>query len=443
MSNLWELKLKPWQWDFVYPQDQYKFLFLKSAWATGKSLALILAGVNESEKYPGNLGVIFRKEYVDLRDSTCKDFESYTGMAISSSRDAKFPNGSVILFRHLEEMNNIQNMNLGWFGIEQGEELETDEQFYTLFGRLRRAESSRRGYIIANAKGHNWIYKLKQSGLYAPDDVDRKRRLDLHLSASTFENKDNLSPDYLMSLEVLKTQKPALYARFVMNSDEDEDAVDLIIRPEWIREAVNKELPRKVLEKRVVVVDPARFGDDETVSYQMEGNKALPGEIYGQKSTMETAGRLILQRKKSQAWGIAGDDCGVGGGVFDRLEEMGERIIKINSASRSEFPDKYKNLRAEMWAVAAEKFEKGSVSIPNDPVLIEQLGMVRYKTIESSGKLQVESKEDIKKRLGRSPDRADCVVMGLWAVDKVEAKINRERKEQDLEVSGHSHFRRH
>ena len=65
--------IKP-QADFIRSEARYPAYV--GGWGTGKSTALIAKGVLLSEKYPGNLGVIFRKEFTDLRDSTIKDFES-------------------------------------------------------------------------------------------------------------------------------------------------------------------------------------------------------------------------------------------------------------------------------------------------------------------------------------------------------------------------------
>ena len=67
-------------------------------------------------------------------------------------------------------------------------------------------------------------------------------------------------------------------------------------------------------------------------------------------------------------------------------------------------------------------FEAGMVAIPpDDNQLIEELSWAKYKTIKSNGGYQVEAKEDIKKRYGRSPDHADALLMGLWATPQ--AKI--------------------
>lgn len=406
---VFEVTLTPFQFDYVYSKKKYPAFV--AAWGTGKSMCLIIRAMILSQKYKNNLGVIFRKEFTDLRDSTVKDFENYTGLEVNAQREVKLDNGSTIMFRHLEEMNNIQNINLGWFAIEQAEELETDDPFFTLFGRLRRKDVGiQTGFIIANTNGHNWVYKLWKLGQLKDAEL---------LEAKTYDNRQNLPDSFIDSMEIIKDRKPNLYNRMVMNSWEDDDTVDLVINPQSIRDAVERPLIDRYANRTIITCDPARYGDDETVNYVLQNNQVIFQEIYGQKSTMETAGKLVILKNKYNAKLIVVDEIGVGGGIVDRLSELNQKVFGINSARASKYPEKYKNLRAEMWSKAGEKFYNNEVSIPKDEILIDQLGTVKYKTIESSGKLQIESKEEIKKRLGTSPDRADALVQGLWAIDEV------------------------
>jgi len=224
-------KLRPWQTKFILSPIKYSALV--AAWGTGKSMSLIAKGMDLSEFYANNLGVIFRKQWVDLRDSTMMDFERYTGLKIDSQRNVILENGSTIMFRHLEELNNIQNINLGWFGIEQAEELESDNEFFTLWGRLRRENTSLQGFIVANTKGSNWIKRVfKDEGI----KDEKGNCLSELIEATTYDNAENLPKAYLDSLEVLKIQKPEKYNRFVMNSWEDileEQVFDIDILNQW------------------------------------------------------------------------------------------------------------------------------------------------------------------------------------------------------------------
>jgi hypothetical protein len=145
----------------------------------------------------------------------------------------------------------------------------------------------------------------------------------------------------------------------------------------------------------------------------------IDSEIYGQKDTMTTAGKMIVHKRNYKAQALAVDSIGIGAGIVDRLRELGEVVFEVNSGSSASDKARYRNLRAEMWEIVSKKLSDNLVSIPNDETLIEQLLQVKYKTIESNGRLQVEGKDDLKKRLGRSPDRADALVMGLYAVDLI------------------------
>lgn len=403
--------IKP-QGEFILSEARYPAYV--AAWGTGKTTAGIGRAMRLSEQYPGNLGLVGRKEYEDLRDSTVKDFQDYTGYKVNSNREAHLPNGSIIMFRHLEEMNNIQNINLGWFWIEQAEEFETDDIFFKLFGRLRRRGVPHSGFITANTNGHNWIYKhwklknLEGGELY---------------EATTSDNAHNLDPKFIASLEILKHKKPKLYNRFVLNSWDESDTIDIIIQPSWVEAATKRELSKVLPARSIVSIDVARYGDDKTIFYAITNNESIAREEHDKKSTMEVVGLATRFAQKHYIKTFAVDEIGVGAGVVDRLKELGHHVIPVNSSDKSSNQDDFYNLRSEIYSRGADAFEAGKVRIQTDDQdLIEQLSWAKYKTIKSNGVYQVEAKEDIKKRYGRSPDNADCFLNGLWALGKVSVR---------------------
>ena len=205
------IKLLPKQAKFL--RSKARFPALIAGWGYGKTLCLILKGVKDSMDYADNLGLIVRKEFTDLRDSTMRDFELNTGLKIKADKDVIVVNSdtgakSTIMFRHGRELDVLQNVNLGWAIIEQAEEFDTDEQFQMLRGRLRREGVPHWLGIIANTKGHNWIWKLWKS----------QKREDYELyEAITFENP-HLPEDFIKDLKKMEIEAPRKYARFVMNS---------------------------------------------------------------------------------------------------------------------------------------------------------------------------------------------------------------------------------
>lgn len=389
-----------------------------AAWGTGKTTAGI-GRVMRLAEYPNNLILVGRKEFTDLKDSTIKDFEDYTGLKVNSQREVVMSNGTIIMFRHLEELHNIQNINLGAFWIEQAEELDTDSIFFKLHGRLRRNVPERSGFITANTNGHNWIYKLWKA---QHDDAD----YDLY-EATSFDAADHLPADTLESWKKLEKKAPKVYARFVMNSWDEADTADVIIQPEWVRDAAKRELNTVFPIRRIASIDVSRYGDDKTIIYGIENNAQIGKDEWEKKSTMETVGRAVIFAKKHGIEAFAVDEIGVGSGVADRLAELGHQVIFVN-ASEKATGSGYYNRRAEIYQNGADLLQEGHVQIdPTDFDLIEQLSWAKYKTIKSNGVYQVEAKDDIKERYKRSPDNADAFLNGLWALPQVRLVEKRDK----------------
>jgi phage terminase large subunit len=176
-----------------------------------------------------------------------------------------------------------------------------------------------------------------------------------------------------------------------------------------------------------VSCDVARFGNNETVLLRKRGNQVRTVRVYHGRDTMATAGfclQAIREALREQAVlqvRLVVDDDGVGGGVTDRLRETMPQELTVAEFSRCDLvayhggekavrPDRFTNKRTESWFRA--KWAMPDLDIPDDDDLAADLVSVTYK-MTSSGQLQAERKEDVQKRLGRSPDRGDALVMLL------------------------------
>jgi hypothetical protein len=118
------------------------------------------------------------------------------------------------------------------------------------------------------------------------------------------------------------------------------------------------------------------------------------------------------------------DVGGLGAGVFARLIELGydKLAVPVNASAKvsKKIKDKsgqftYRNMRAAMWFKAGEMFEADDceVTLPRDGELIGELTRTREKPVLSDGIKQVESKIDIRKRLGRSTDKGDAALLAI------------------------------
>ncbi len=183
-------------------------------------------------------------------------------------------------------------------------------------------------------------------------------------------------------------------------------------------------------------VDVARFGDDETVIYRnSKGRLKLVVKRLGQ-DLMATVGDIVAQYKIAikefpEYTGrvyVNIDDTGLGGGVTDRLKEVKREqklhrlfVIPINAAEKidtdtkegKEAAEYYNNLTTHMWAVLRDLLENKQIEIEDEADTFAQLSIRKY-FMTSSGKLELESKKEMKKRGVRSPDRADAVALSTY-----------------------------
>lgn len=189
---------------------------------------------------------------------------------------------------------------------------------------------------------------------------------------------------------------------------------DTLIPLLWIELAMERWEDTPESKPVQIGVDVAAYGSDKTVIAVRKGNKLTELNVYSQKNTRETSGLVIHHASENGTRRIAVDEIGIGRGVVDSLEEEGFDDVGVNVAEKSSDNERYHNLRAELWCNFREMLDpdKDSVALPNDDELLSELASVKYK-VDARGAIQIESKEDMKKRLGHSPDRADAVVLAF------------------------------
>lgn len=163
-------------------------------------------------------------------------------------------------------------------------------------------------------------------------------------------------------------------------------------------------------------VDVARFGDDESVVQPRRGLKAFEARARQGMDIVQLAG-LVRQvarelRDGHETVRVNIDEIGVGGGLVDILQQDGDlEVHGINVAERAT-AEGYHLLRDQLWFACADWLKEGG-AIPEDPKLHSELVAPTYK-FDVQGRQKVESKDEIKKRLGRSPDRADALCLSIY-----------------------------
>lgn len=189
---------------------------------------------------------------------------------------------------------------------------------------------------------------------------------------------------------------------------------DTLIPLLWIELAMERWEEEPEGEPVQLGVDVAAYGSDKTVIAVRKGQKVTELQVYSQKNTRETAGLVVNCARENETRKVAVDEIGIGRGVVDSLEEEGFEDAGVNVAERSDDPERFANKRAELWWNMRELLDpdKEPISLPPDDELLSELASVKYK-LTARGAIQIESKDEMRKRLGHSPDRADAVVLAF------------------------------
>jgi hypothetical protein len=174
----------------------------------------------------------------------------------------------------------------------------------------------------------------------------------------------------------------------------------------------------------LIGVDVARFGDDETVIYPRVGMDARswPAKRYRGLDTVQVVGKVIEMVREFRNLGMAVsglfvDGGGVGGGVVDQLRALGYNPIEVQFGGGATDKQTYRFKSDEMWGrmrdSIRDRLALPARNTPNGQVLYSQLTQREFGYTQLGNKVHLESKADMKERLGAaeaaSPDVADAL----------------------------------
>jgi hypothetical protein len=164
---------------------------------------------------------------------------------------------------------------------------------------------------------------------------------------------------------------------------------------------------------RIMCVDVARFGSDQTVIGMRCGRTFVTLAKYRELETTQAAYRVFEWWEKEHPDHLLVDGVGVGGGVVDLLVEMGVEVIDVNSGVKAMQPARFLNRRAEMWWLMNEWLKEGGM-IPPDKELRMDLTAPEYGYSDRTMKVQIEGKDEMRSRGLPSPDVADTLAMSFF-----------------------------
>ena len=198
-------------------------------------------------------------------------------------------------------------------------------------------------------------------------------------------------------------------------------SINALLGVEEVQAAMARHLRREEYEwaQKRIGIDVARFGDDRTVLFPRQGLASFRPVVMRNQRTTEIAARAFTAHTR---WGnelLLVDDTGHWGhGVIDNLVTAGLPVLPVYYNGKA-LDARYKNRRAEFWIEGAKAIKAGA-ALPPIPEMVPELTEPTYTFL--NGVFVLESKEQIKERLGFSPDLADAY-MQTYAIPDLPAQV--------------------
>lgn len=265
------------------------------------------------------------------------------------------------------------------------------------------AENGGWALFIYTPRGHNHGYTLynqaKQAGWFCQILTVEQTKA-IPLSAVDEERQAGMS-------EAMISQE--FYCSFEAVSEEEQKLITF----DMVSKVLNNEIISCQESPLIIGVDPARFGDDKTAIARRRGRQIYGLQKLSKLSVVEVANCISHIIKEEKPLRVNIDVGGLGAGVYDILVDRGlSHIVRaVNFGESAQASDKYFNRRAEMWDGIRAWLTNGvPVSIVDAEDIREDLTAPK-KGYDQLGRLKLEKKEDIKKRIGRSTDIGDAVAL--------------------------------
>jgi len=372
--------------------------------------------------YPIQLGFMGRFRGVDFNDTTLETWKRITPKHYYiRSQDKEIVIEDKVKYAYggldtQEAVNKFSSAEFAVVFIDQAEECNRD-RIAVLMSRFRLK-------INGVPLPYKALFTANPANCFLKDEfVLANNPKKVYIPALPIENP-YLPDTYMDSIKDAFKHRPELLLAYLEGSWDSLEGSDIIIKDIWIRQANEVHIDYVGRPKKVFGVDVARYGDDRTVIYYLEGTDIMDSMIFGQKDTMYTAGKIHIWAQEKHPDLIGVDVIGLGAGVADRLREMGNKVLDFNSSDRGEPRDKlkFRNLRAEMWWNTGRRFAEKDIKLTKKEgieyeKLKRELSSVSYLIRE--GKIYAEPKENVKKRLTESPDLADAYIIALHTLDHV------------------------
>jgi hypothetical protein len=395
----------------------------------GKTYAVCGEGISLMCRFPGIRIAYIRKTRTAIKRTTWRTFLRLLPRELIRSINAQeltvtLHSGSEAIFLGADVskdplLEDLKSFEAAMIYLEEASQL-AEEVFFTAIQRKDRwvLPDGRRppgGLALTTNPEIGWVkstfYDRWAAGTL-PDGMS--------FTPALPSDNPELGEQYLRDMRAFLP--PAQIARYLEGKWEaPEDPMALIGYP-WLRQAMDADPPS--LAEDWISVDVAYEGDDDSEIWHVRHGRECWEALRLQG--LHGADEVKVAEAVEREWLTLGtrarvivDATGIGSGVATFLARRGIRVTRFKGGS-GQIPDPdritFRCLRDQSYWHMRQELAAGRGCLPEDARLIEELGMVRYRVDANAGrKVEVEQKRDLKKRLRRSPDRADAVTMGVFA----------------------------
>jgi len=411
-------------WKYLTDNKTNTVLFGGSA-GGGKSWLGCLWITTLCLQYPGTRYLIGRAVLTQLKLTTLNTlFELLSSIGLKSgehfnyngqSNVLTFYNKSEIIFKDLAYNPSDPNYDsLGSLEISAAfidEAAQITSLAYNIVKSRIRYKLNEYNFIpkilMTCNPANNWIKK----DFYLPHVQETLEENKVFLPSLPMDNP-HLPASYIESLKELPPQQ----RKRLLEGDWDYmDESDNLFKFDDISVSVFRNVPNNT-DKKYLTIDVARFGDDRSVAMVWVGLVVVECHVYRKLSTTELSSEIkdLIRSHGIHPQNVIVDSDGVGGGVSDQL-----RATNFVNNARPLHEQNFTNLKSQCYVKLADMFKEGKISLNIlEPSIVEDLTQellaIKLKDIDKDNKVAVQSKDEMKRILGKSPDLSDALMMRMY-----------------------------
>lgn len=411
-------------WKLLKDKTTNEVLYGGSAGA-GKSWLGCLWITTLCLQYPGIRCLIGRTVLQQLKMTTLNTlFETLGSMGMKSgehyvyngqSNTITFNNKSEIILKDLQYQPSDPNFDslggLELTAVFVDEAAQISQLAYNILKSRIRFKLTEYGLepkiLMTCNPGQVWLKKV----FYIPHIQETLPNNMAFVPALPMDNP-HLPASYI---EMLKTLPQAQRRRLLEGDWNYMDESDNLFDFDSISQSIFSMVPQPT-DKKYMSVDVARFGSDRSVLIVWSGLAVIECLVYSKLSTTELSSEI---REQIQKYGIHPsniivDSDGVGGGVADQIR--GTNFVNNSKALHDQ---NFINLKSQCYVKLSELFKEGKISINLlDPSTVDELTQellaIKLKDTDKDNKVAIQSKDEMKKILGKSPDLSDALMMRMY-----------------------------